>query len=535
MRLIKWLASRLRSSEIPGRPISDSDHFIVRSDSGVAVNHDTALTYDAVWRAVGLISRSVAGIPIEVLRRIDNEGKERATLHPAYRLLKRKPNQYQHSHDFKTVLTMQALLRGNGYALIVRNQIGQPQELIPMDASLTWPDRDKNNDLIYRTSIALDSSSPREIVLDASDVFHLKGIHHSGDVGISVINAARDSLGLGMAVERHGSKFFSQGARPSVVLEHPMTMKAQEHENFRSSWNRLHSGVDNHFRTVILENGMKLNTFSMSPEDSQFVETLQFRVRVVANWFGVPPHKLGDTTRTSYSSLEQENQAFLDDTIDPWLKSWEAEAWDKLLSDRQKNSDSHIIEFNRKELLRMSSRDRSDFYSSALTSGWMSVNEVRSRENLNPIDGGDGYNIMMNMQPIAESGFASDILAENLDDDDDNEDRVSIDTDAEFVVNHLEMLRSALVRVGVRIGHQLSRRKTEKDRLEYLSDDVRSLLDDFCASVDPVLRSLRLRRNVCSAYEIWEQLVHGLTISAEPGADLDKNLQAVTSEILNGL
>ena len=518
MGLKKLFGLVKRSYENPSVPLSDPEHFLISpSRSGVQVSESTALTYDAVFRAVSLISRGVAGIPINTLR-IEGDRREEDHQHPAYRLLRFKANKYQTIHDVKIILTMQALLRGNGYAFIDQNQLGQPVALIPMDAGVTWTDRADDGRLIYRTSIrrsprtGQDTRDPVPVILEKDQVFHLKGIHETGDEGLSVIGKARDSIGLGIATERHGNAFFARGARPSMVLEHPGKMRENEHENFRKGWEKIHRGVDNHFRTAILENGMKLNAFSMTQEDSQFVETLEFRIRVIANWFGVPPHKLGSNINVSYASLEQENQAFLDDTIDPWLKSWEHECWDKLLSNRQQQAESHTIEFERKELLRMSAADRTDLYASALDHGWMSVNEVRRRENLNPIPGGDEFNAQA-ASPAAQPPTPAGPDEDGDGDPTSEEPTGGEDRSGQVLAHQFDLLEETIRRFAKRLSDD-SQRQKKVLREDYLLASAEEPNSTFLQAVSPVIQTIRVfDPEFVNASQVWRIVCTGLASS----------------------
>jgi HK97 family phage portal protein len=379
---------RRRSLENPSTPLSDPDEWLVeawgggKASSGVAVNAKSALTYSPVWRATCLISGYVAKIPLIVYRR-EGDGKERDTMHPAYRLLKHKANTNQTFFQFRLAQQARALLRGNAYAYIFRDGNASPLELVPLDPTNTYPVVE-NTRLLYVTKVGEEQRK-----LLAENVLHIRGL---GDdlAGHSVIGYARESFGLGMAAQKYGSVFFRNSARPSVVLQHPATLGEEAARTLRESWEKMHTGLEEKHRIAILEEGMTLNPFSMSNEDAQFLETRQQEIREVANWFGLPPHKLGDTTRTAYASLEQENQSLLDDCLDPWYVNWESECWDKLLSEEQKAADSHVIEFLRQALVRANLNDRSNFYASALQNGWMNRDEIRGLENLNPLPDGEG-------------------------------------------------------------------------------------------------------------------------------------------------
>ena len=386
-----------RSIENPSVSMADPDTWFTdwatgpEATSGIRVNSTTALTYSPVWRAVNLISRDVAKLPLVVYER-EGIGKSPATTHAAHRLLKYKPNREVGFFPFKQTLTACALLVGNGYAYIMRRGDGSPAELLILSSADTYPVRE-NGTLVYVTKV---NGTDRK--LRAADVLHIRGLG-DGMAGVSVVQYARDSLGLGMAAHKNTAKFFANSARPSVVLETPGELSPEAKANLKESWERMHRGLDNAHRTALLEQDIKAKTLSMSARDMQWLETRQHEVREVANWFGVPPHKLGDTTRTAFASLEQENQSYLDESLDPWLVTWECECRDKLLTEPQKQRDTHIVEFTRNALVRADIAARYAAYSTAITNGIMSPNEVRSRENLNPREGGDEYLVPMNMQP----------------------------------------------------------------------------------------------------------------------------------------
>lgn len=394
-----WNALAGRSIENPSTPLSDPDEWAwdalgaTKTDAGVRVSRQSAMTYSAVWRAQHLISRDVGKLPLVTYRR-KGEGKVKAAEHPAYELLRYKANGEMTALTVKQTLQGHALMTGNGYAYIARAGDARPVELVPLNPDTTYPVR-VNGVLFYAVTVA---GEQRKVI--ARDILHVKGLGFDGLEGYSVIQYARDSIGLGLAIRGYGSKFFKNGAKPGVVLEHPNRLSPEGAKNLLSSWNAANSGLENSHKAVLLEEGMKLNPFSMSAEDAQMIETRQFEIREVANWFGVPPHKLGDTTRTAFSSLEQENQSYLDDALDGWLCGWEAECRDKLLTEKEKREDSHVIEFTREALVRANLEARANYYNKALGGApWMVVSDVRSRENLNELPDGMGerYFLPLNM------------------------------------------------------------------------------------------------------------------------------------------
>ncbi len=360
--------------------------------AGVSVNRKTALTYSPWWRGVNLICRDVGKIPLITYKRM-GVGKDRDKKHPAYMLLRYKPNEYQTFNIFRGQITGHAVSTGNGYAYIERLGSSKPIALLPLDPDKTLPVRE-NGVLWY----ALTNADGTMRKVDSSSILHIKGLGFDGLCGYSVIEMARESLGLGLGAQRYSVKVLTNGARPGVVLEIPGYATPAQIDYLRQTWERMHSGVDNAHRTALLEGGMKANTLSFSPEDTQLLESRVFQNREVGNWLGIPVHKLGDPTRTAYASLEQENQSYLDDALDFWLTNWEAECWDKLLSEQEKADDTHVIEFLRAALVRADLAARANYNRTALGGHpWETVNEVRGVENLNPVEGGDVIPEPLNM------------------------------------------------------------------------------------------------------------------------------------------
>lgn len=358
--------------------------------SGVKVSPEKALTYSPLWRGVNLISGDVAKLPCEVFAR-EGEGKRRATEHPAFVLLRRKPNREMKAYDFKKLMLSNAVIHGNGLAYIDRRGDGTPLELIPLRPGVCNAVR-YGGVLFYVVEIGGEFRK-----LLPENVFHIKGLSPDGLMGYSLIDKAKESLGSGMAARDYGSRFFRNNARPSGLLEHPKNLSEPAARKLRDSWNEIHAGLNNSHKVAILEEGMKYTAIGINARDSQLLETRQFEVREIANWIGVPPHKLGDSSRTAYNSLEQENQSYLDEALDPWLVAFEEEAYDKLLTEDEKRSDTHTVEFKRQALLRADTAARGEFYNKA-TGGlpWMTGNEVRGRENLNPMEGFDTIKLPTN-------------------------------------------------------------------------------------------------------------------------------------------
>lgn len=383
-----------RSIENPSTPLSDPDAWLLdlaggMADSGVRVNRQTILTYAAVFRALRLISGVIGKVPLDVLKYLPTGGKERAKDHPAHRLLRRKPCAEMTAFVFRQTLQAHVLTHGNGYAYIFRDGKGRPTELWPLLPSETYPLR-VNRHLWYVTSIHLGEDKVEQRKIDSSNVLHIKGLGYDGLVGYSVIDIARTSLGLGMAAAKYGSKFFANNAEPRVVIEHPGDWKKQSQEEFIRQWNAMHAGLDNSHKTAILTQGAKLNPFSLKAADAQLLETRKHEIREVANWFDLPPHKLGDDSRTAYNSLEMEEQSCLNDCYDPWMVCWEEECMDKLLTEEEKESEQFIVEFNRRALIRADAKTESQVLIGETNAGLITLDEARAIRNMPALPDGVG-------------------------------------------------------------------------------------------------------------------------------------------------
>jgi len=331
------------SLENPSTPLSDPDDWLIDAfgatptTSGVRVNRTTALTDSAWFRGVNLVASTVAKLPLFIYERTERD-RVRAKDHPAYRMLRWKPNREMIAFDFWRTIVGHKLTDGGGYAFIDRDRRGVPRELLLLLPDTIYPVR-VNGRLWYYLDMQGRDGRMITRLLDPSNVLHLKGWGFDGLEGYSVLDKAREQLGLGLGAREHGTRFFSNAAAGKMVLEHPATMSEAAQKRFIQSYNRRWAGLKNAHKTIVLEEGMKAKPMSVNAKDAQLIELLNQHVRQVANFIGVPPHKLGDAERVSYNSLEQENQSFLDDSIDHHLVGAEQELRDKLLTEDEKDEE----------------------------------------------------------------------------------------------------------------------------------------------------------------------------------------------------
>jgi len=325
----------------------------------------------------------MAKLPLDIYKRWKG-GKRVARGHRAHYLLRRKPNPAMTAFQWKLVMALHKLLTGNAYSYIYRAGDGSPQDLLPLSPDKTYPER-RDGKLWIVTAV---DQGQRKLPIE--DVLHFKGISYDGLIGYNIMTKMREALGLGMGQQTYASMYFNNNAEPRIVLKHPGKLSEQAKTNLRESWERMHVGLTNAHRTAILAEGMDVKQVSLSARDSQMIESRKYSLIEVANFFGIPPYKVGAEISTSYKSLEQMQQAYLDEALDPWLVSDEEECWDKLLTEDEKQRETHEVLYSREELLRADLETRTKFYESGLMNGYLNVDEVRDDINKNPLPNGEG-------------------------------------------------------------------------------------------------------------------------------------------------
>ena len=379
------------------------------SSSGRSVTERSAMQMTAVYACVRILSEAIAGLPLHLYRYKEDGGKEKAIDHPLYLLLHDEPNPEMSSFVFRETLMTHLLLWGNAYAQIIRNGKGEIVALYPLMPNKMTVSRDDKGQLYYayqKSQEELPKDRAYTVTLHPSDVLHIPGLGFDGLVGYSPIAMAKNAIGLAIATEEYGAKFFANGATPGGLLEYPGTVK--DPDRIRESWSKGFSGGNSH-KIAILEEGMKYTPISISPEQAQFLETRKFQINEIARIFRVPPHMVGDLEKSSFSNIEQQSLEFVKYTLDPWVVRWEQSIQRALLQTEEKKR--YFVKFNLEGLLRGDYQSRMNGYATARQNGWMSANDIRELENLDRIpaeDGGDLYLINGNMLPLQHAGaFAS--------------------------------------------------------------------------------------------------------------------------------
>jgi HK97 family phage portal protein len=371
--------------------------FFGPTPSGKTVNERTAMTTSAVYACVRVISETVASLPLHVYRRV-GQGKEKALDHRLYCLLHDQPNSEMTSFVFRETLMGHLLLWGNAYAQIIRDGRGQVIGLYPLLPDRMEVGRTGKGRLYYRYL-----KDGREYFLRKEEVLHVPGLSFDGLVGYSPIAMAKNAIGMALATEEYGSKFFANDARPSVVLEHPGILK--DPEKIRESWNKIYRGSENSHKVAVLEEGMNVKTLSIPPEQAQFLETRKFQIEEICRIFRVPPHLVANLERATFSNIEHQSISFVVHTIRPWLVRLEQAFNCALFSEAEKGK--YFASFVVDGLLRGDYESRMKGYAIGIQNGFMSPNDVRNLENMNPIptiEGGDTYMVNGNMLKLKDVG-----------------------------------------------------------------------------------------------------------------------------------
>lgn len=364
------------------------------TDAGVRVTPDTAMKASAVWACAGIISETLAALPLQMFQRQADGGRQVATNHPLYELLHDRPNARQTALEFKQMMTMHCLMRGNGYARILTGPRGPVDQLVPIH-----PDRVRVEAIPDGIRYQVRQADGSEKPVNDEDMFHVRGLTLDGVTGVSVIEYARQSVGLGLAAESYGARVFSQNGRPGGVLKVPGALTPAAAQRLRSEWQVLHGGLANAHQVAVLQEGADWQQTSMTSEDAQYLQTREFQAEDICRWFRVPPHMVGLTSKsTSWGTgIEQMTIGFLMFTLLPWLKRWEQAVSRDLIIATQ----AYYAEFVVDSLLRGDTSSRYAAYKTGREGGWLSVNEIRQRENLNPVPGGDSLSVAAAPAPAA--------------------------------------------------------------------------------------------------------------------------------------
>ena len=371
-----------------------------RSHSGAFVSVDNAMGNSAVFDAVRIVSESIGMMPLFLYKQSAAGGKSKDTNHPVYALLHDQPNPFMTSQTLRETLTGHLLTWGNAYAEIQRDGGLRPVALWPLrpDHMQVSLDIDKATGQ-PRLRYLYDTPDGSQVGMYPSSVMHVKGFSKDGVKGYSVVGLAREAIGLALATEEFGARFFGNGAAPGGVLQHPGKLTDDGAKRLALSWEEAHKGLTNSHRVAVLEEGVTWTKIGIPPEDAQFLATRLFQIEEIGRWFNIPLRKLQHpTAREDPEEVEQE---YATATLLPQCERFEQAYQLSLLSPQERKV--YFVEHNMDVLLRPKTLVRYQAYAIARQQGILNTDEIRAKENMDPIgeaNGGDVYLAPMNMVPL---------------------------------------------------------------------------------------------------------------------------------------
>lgn len=382
--------------------------FFGQSAAGKPVTESTAMQMAAVYACVRVLSESIASLPLHVYKRGENGNQEKAEGHPLFFLLHDEPNPEMSSYTLRETLMAHLLLYGNAYTQILRNGRGEVTALYPLMPNRMSVERDEKTGRLFYRYTRYDSEPPtmeqNTVILNTADVLHIPGLSFDGLVGMSPIAACRNAVGAGLAADEYSSKYYANGAAPMGILETPTLIKNPD--LLRQSWNDAFGGSRNAGKVAVLEQGTTFKPISLSPQDSQLLETRKFSVEEICRIFRVPPHLVQDLSRATFNNIEQMSLDFVMYSLTPWIIRWEQSLSRSLLSREEKKH--YSIRFNVDGLLRGDYKSRMEGYAVGINNGFMCPNDIRRLEGFDLIPaekGGDNFLIQGAMIRLEDAGI----------------------------------------------------------------------------------------------------------------------------------
>ncbi|MGE0574074.1 phage portal protein [Reyranella sp.] len=362
--------------------------------SGVSVTIDSALKVSTVFACLRVLADGIAQVPLKVYREKADGTKELAKDHPAYRLLSRRPNEWMTSFEFRQVMMFHAALLGNGCAYIGRVR-GVPRELIPLVPGSYTIEQASDYTLSYR----LTDLAGHTTILPREDVFHLRGPSWTGQAGLDALQIAREAVGLAIATEETHAALHANGTQPGGVLSVKGSLDDAARARLKEAWAQYQGGLHNRFKTAVLDIESSWTPLAMKGVDAEHLDTRRFQIEEICRDLKVFPQMVGYADKTAtFASAEAFFLAHVIHTLAPWIENWEQ----SLARDLFPDEDDIVAKFSLQGLLRGDNAARASFYASGITNGWLTRNEARRFEDLNPIEGLEEPLLPLNMATQAQ-------------------------------------------------------------------------------------------------------------------------------------
>jgi HK97 family phage portal protein len=363
--------------------------------SGVDVDTDSTLGLTAMWNGVHLIGNALAMAPLRLYRRRRGGGSDEAREDPRFRIVHRRPNRWQTAFGWRQMSQGHLLLRGNTYAQKLYRMSGSLDSIVPLHPTRMSVEVE-NGEVWY----VYQRSDGTRRVFAASEILHIRGLSTDGIVGYCPVTVMRESLGAMIGTDTFAARFFRNNAQPKGALKTPHPLKTEAFKQLREEWNAAHAGVDNAHKVAVLDNGLEWQSIGFSAEDAQLLGSRTFNVQEAARILNIPPHKLKEMSRSTFSNIEHQNIEWVVDTIQPWVENWEQQLDADLLTEREQAT--MFFKFDLKALLRGDSAQRSAYMQARFNMGSLSPNDIRGLEDEDPIadKGGDRYYVQQNLMPL---------------------------------------------------------------------------------------------------------------------------------------
>lgn len=354
-----------------------------RADAaGEAVDMDSALKVSAVFACARVIAEDLAKVPCKLYRKASNGSREEAEDHPLFDLLQHSPNDWQTSFEFREQIGLHLALARNAYVFVNRDSKGRPLELYAFEPKSVTVTRHNDYTLTYSISTTGPRGGSSKIAVPAENMWHLRGPSWDGVIGLDAVEQAREAIGLALATERYGSRFFKNNARPSGLLATEQALNSEQVAKLKQQWNDQQAGSTNAHKTAVLPHGLKFQPIASNANEAQWTESRRYQVEEICRFFRVNPVMvMNQANATSYASIEQLFLAHVQNTMMPWFQRFEQSAYKALLTEAEKKQ-GYFIKLNEKALLRASTEQRVAYYREGITNGWLTRNEVREREDL---------------------------------------------------------------------------------------------------------------------------------------------------------
>lgn len=370
--------------------------------AGINVTPESAMRQITVFQCCQALSQDTSKLPLKLFRERDDEGKDPVKKDPLYPILARRPNGWQTSIQFRQRMHWDMLTRGNFYAFI--NWVGRGRdrrvyELQPLQPGTVTVRQE--DDLSLKYQVTFQSGRTEEVPQE--NMFHPVALSLDGVTGVTPISYARERIGLALALERHSALLFGNGARPGGVLYSKLKLSDDAKARLKREWSEGYGGENAHKTAVLSELDLKFEPISMTSVDAQLIEQAKLSRSDIAGLFRVPAHKINDLERATFTNVEHQSLEYVVDALGFWLEAIEQAVWRDLLTPWQQEQ-GFFAEHNVLGLLRGDHQARKEYYAAARQWGWLSINDIRRLENMNPIDNGDDYMAPANMVPVQQLG-----------------------------------------------------------------------------------------------------------------------------------